>query len=59
MNNCRIRYTLLLMLLGVTLVWAQSTDDELVIDEPTENDLYVASRVVEVRSQVDGDLVAA
>jgi len=64
MTTSRIDFTLSLVIGSVvaavaTLAWAQNTDEVLVIDQPVETDVYAAHREVEVRSTVDGDLVAA
>ena len=57
-------YLLLLVLVcfagaGATQALAQGVEEPPDIDGPVENDLYLAHRVVEVSSRVDGDVVAA
>jgi len=41
------------------IAWAQDSDDALVIDQPSDRDVYAAHREVNVQSTIDGDLVAA
>jgi len=47
------------ILTAAAIVWAQQTDEILLIEQPVAHDLYAARREVEVRSTIEGDLVAA
>jgi hypothetical protein len=47
------------LLIGLVQAAELRSGDELVVDEPIDDDLYVSGNVVEVRSDVTGDVVAA
>ena len=64
MATRRVNFTLSLVIGGVVaaiaaIAWAQDSDDALVIDQPSDRDVYAAHREVNVQSTIDGDLVAA
>ncbi len=44
---------------GGGLAWADDSDEISLIDKPVANDIYLTNSEVMIRSQIDGDLVAA
>jgi predicted acyltransferase (DUF342 family) len=63
-NKGRINVVLSLVLGGVVaavaaFAWAQTSEEILLIEQPVDYDVYAARSEVDVRSTIDGDLVAA
>ncbi|MBT8100873.1 MAG: hypothetical protein KJO82_14045 [Gammaproteobacteria bacterium] len=44
---------------AAAFAWAQQADEMVLFEQPVNHDVYAASRDIDVRSTIDGDLVAA